>query len=81
MSILVYSYLYIEVSMLFNRKKFVVINEMNNTCVSYVSPTNIREDINIKRALKFSKKEAVALVNKLQFNMEFVKYRIHEAWI
>ena len=67
--------------MLFNRKKFVVINEMDNTCVSYVSSTNVVEDINIKRALKFSKKEAVALVNKLQFNMEFVKYRIHKAWI
>lgn len=64
--------------MLFNRKKFIVINEMDNTCVSYVSPTNVVEDINIKRALKFSKKEALALVNKLQLNMEFVKYRIYK---
>lgn len=66
--------------MLFNRKKFVVINQMDNTCVSYVSPTNVVEDINIRRAIKFSKREAVALVNKLHTNMEFVKYRVHESW-
>lgn len=60
--------------MLFN--KYRIRNIMDNTYISFIDVRNIRETDVAKRAVSYNKKQASAIIAKLQSNLEFVKYKL-----
>lgn len=49
---------------------------MDNTYISFIDVRNIRETDVAKRAVSYNKKQASAIIAKLQSNLEFVKYKL-----
>jgi hypothetical protein len=57
-------------------KKYRVRNITDNTYVSFVDNNVVRETDTFRRAVCCSKKQGLAIVAKLQSNLEFVKYKL-----